>query len=72
MPNPWNAGSAKRFASLGFEAMATTSQGLANPNPYGRVDGTLAVSREEVTPTAASLLMQPTCRSMPISKLLRQ
>ena len=46
MPNPWDAGSAKLFASLGFEAMATTSQGLANA--LGRIDGTLAVSRDEV------------------------
>jgi len=46
MPNPWDAGTAKLFASLGFEAMATTSFGLANA--LGRVDGTLAVSREEL------------------------
>ena len=46
MPNPWDAGSAKLFASLGFEAMATTSQGLANA--LGRVDGALRVSRDEV------------------------
>jgi 2-methylisocitrate lyase-like PEP mutase family enzyme len=46
MPNPWNAGTAKLFASLGFEALATTSFGLANA--LGRVDGTLAVSREEL------------------------
>ncbi len=46
MPNPWDAGSAKLFASLGFEAMATTSLGLAMA--LGRVDGTLAVSRDEV------------------------
>lgn len=46
MPNPWDAGTAKLFASLGFEALATTSLGLANT--LGRVDGTLAVSREEL------------------------
>lgn len=46
MPNPWDAGTAKLFASLGFEALATTSLGLANS--LGRVDGTLAVSREEL------------------------
>jgi 2-methylisocitrate lyase-like PEP mutase family enzyme len=46
MPNPWDAGTAKLFASLGFEALATTSLGLANA--LGRVDGTLAVSRDEV------------------------
>lgn len=46
MPNPWDAGTAKLFASLGFEALATTSLGFANS--LGRVDGTLAVSREEL------------------------
>ncbi len=30
MPNPWDGGTAKLFASLGFEALATTSLGLAN------------------------------------------
>jgi 2-methylisocitrate lyase-like PEP mutase family enzyme len=29
MPNPWDIGSARLLASLGFEALATTSQGLA-------------------------------------------
>src|SRR5262245_41791403 len=46
MPNPWDAGTAKLFASLSFEALATTSFGLANS--LGRVDGTLAVSRAEL------------------------
>ena len=46
MPNPWDAGTAKLFASLGFEALATTSLGLANA--LGRVDGALAISREEL------------------------
>jgi 2-methylisocitrate lyase-like PEP mutase family enzyme len=46
MPNPWDAGTTKLFASLGFEALATTSFGFANA--LGRVDGTLAVSREEL------------------------
>jgi 2-methylisocitrate lyase-like PEP mutase family enzyme len=46
MPNPWDAGTAKLFASLGFEALATTSLGLASS--FGRVDGTLSVTREEL------------------------
>ncbi len=29
LPNPWDAGSAKMLASLGFDALATTSAGLA-------------------------------------------
>lgn len=46
MPNPWDAGTAKLFASLGFEAVATTSLGFASS--LGRVDGTLSVTREEL------------------------
>jgi 2-methylisocitrate lyase-like PEP mutase family enzyme len=46
IPNPWDAGTAKLLASLGFEALATTSLGLANT--LGRVDGTGAVSPTEV------------------------
>jgi 2-methylisocitrate lyase-like PEP mutase family enzyme len=46
MPNPWDAGMAKLFTSLGFQALATTSLGFANS--LGRVDGTLSVSREEL------------------------
>lgn len=29
MPNPWDAGSARLLASLGFQALATTSAGYA-------------------------------------------
>src|ERR671924_130140 len=46
IPNPWDAGTAKLLTALGFEALATTSLGLANS--LGRVDGTLTVSRAEV------------------------
>jgi 2-methylisocitrate lyase-like PEP mutase family enzyme len=46
MPNPWDAGTARLFTSLGFEALATTSLGFANS--LGRVDGTLSVTREEL------------------------
>ncbi|PYM26700.1 MAG: 2-methylisocitrate lyase [Candidatus Rokuibacteriota bacterium] len=46
IPNPWDAGTAKLLASLGFEALATTSLGLSNT--LGRVDGTNTVSRAEV------------------------
>jgi len=37
MPNPWDAGSAKVLAALGFEALATTSSGFAFT--LGRRDG---------------------------------
>ncbi len=41
IPNPWDAGSAKAFASLGFEALATTSGGFAFT--LGRADGEVAL-----------------------------
>jgi 2-methylisocitrate lyase-like PEP mutase family enzyme len=44
IPNPWDAGSARLLAGLGFEALATTSAGFANS--LGRLDG--QVSRDEV------------------------
>lgn len=43
IPNPWDAGSAKLLASLGFDALATTSSGFAAT--LGRVDN--SVTREE-------------------------
>ncbi len=43
MPNPWDPGSAKILASMGFPALATTSAGFANA--LGRTDG--AVTRDE-------------------------
>src|SRR3954454_16881064 len=43
MPNPWDAGSAKLFAALEFEALATTSSGFAAT--LGRLDG--GVTRDE-------------------------
>ena len=53
IPNAWDAGSAKLLASLGFEALATTSLGFANA--LGRVDGTGAVSREELLANCAQI-----------------
>jgi 2-methylisocitrate lyase-like PEP mutase family enzyme len=44
MPNPWDVGSAKLLASLGFEALATTSAGCAWS--IGKVDTT--VTRDEL------------------------
>ncbi|HVB44306.1 MAG TPA: isocitrate lyase/phosphoenolpyruvate mutase family protein [Streptosporangiaceae bacterium] len=43
MPNAWDEGSAKLLASLGFEALATTSSGYAAT--LGRLDG--SVTRDE-------------------------
>ena len=45
IPNPWDAGSAKLLASLGFKALATTSAGLAFA--LGRPDAEGAISLEE-------------------------
>jgi 2-methylisocitrate lyase-like PEP mutase family enzyme len=45
LPNPWDAGSAKLLAALGFEALATTSAGLAWM--LGKPDGAALVTREE-------------------------
>jgi 2-methylisocitrate lyase-like PEP mutase family enzyme len=49
LPNPWDAGSAKVLASLGFQALATTSSGFAAT--LGRHDG--AVGREGALVNAA-------------------
>lgn len=42
IPNPWDVGSARLLAGLGFEALATTSSGLAFA--LGRVDGEVTVA----------------------------
>lgn len=52
MPNPWDAGSAKVLASLGFRALATTSSGSAAT--LGRLDGSLR--RDEALAHAASIV----------------
>ncbi|HEX8737689.1 MAG TPA: isocitrate lyase/phosphoenolpyruvate mutase family protein, partial [Pyrinomonadaceae bacterium] len=41
IPNPWDSGSARLLAGLGFEALATTSSGCANS--LGRLDGEITV-----------------------------
>jgi len=46
IPNPWDAGTARLLAALGFEALATTSFGLRNS--LGRPDGAEALNRTEV------------------------
>jgi 2-methylisocitrate lyase-like PEP mutase family enzyme len=52
MPNPWDLGSARLLASLGFQALATTSAGFAAT--LGRLDG--SVTREEALAHAASIV----------------
>jgi 2-methylisocitrate lyase-like PEP mutase family enzyme len=51
MPNPWDAGSARLLASLGYESLATTSSGFAAT--LGRLDG--SVTREEALEHAATI-----------------
>jgi len=46
LPNPWDAGTAKLLQSLGFEALATTSLGMAIA--LGRPDGDGSISRAEL------------------------
>jgi len=52
VPNPWDAGTAKILASLGFQALATTSSGHAAT--LGRLDG--SVTREEALAHAGSIV----------------
>ena len=54
LPNPWDAGSAKMLAHLGFEALASTSAGLAFS--LGRPDAEGAVSREEALANARAII----------------
>src|SRR5215467_5955506 len=60
MPNPWDRGSARLFASLGFAALATTSSGFAAT--LGRLDG--SVSRDEAIGHAAAIV---TATDLPVS-----
>src|ERR1700689_3229724 len=52
LPNPWDQGSAKLLASLGFQALATTSSGFAVT--LGRSDG--SVTRDEALAHAAAIV----------------
>jgi len=60
MPNPWDVGSARLLAALGFEALATTSSGHALT--LGRRDG--GVTREEALAHAAQIAAATT---LPVS-----
>ncbi|HEY1988705.1 MAG TPA: isocitrate lyase/phosphoenolpyruvate mutase family protein [Acidimicrobiales bacterium] len=52
MPNPWDPGSAKLLASMGFRALATTSSGYAAT--LGQLDG--AIDREASLAHAAAVV----------------
>ena len=60
MPNPWDAGSARVLAALGFTALATTSSGFAFT--LGRLDG--GVTLDEMSQHAAAL---DTATDLPVS-----
>ena len=52
--NPWDAGSARILTSLKYEALSTTSAGLAFT--LGRKDGTASVTRAEALANASSIV----------------
>jgi 2-methylisocitrate lyase-like PEP mutase family enzyme len=62
IPNPWDAGSARILATLGFEALATTSAGFAFS--VGRPDAEGALGREETLVNAAAIV---DATSLPVS-----
>ncbi|WP_135501057.1 isocitrate lyase/PEP mutase family protein [Roseovarius aestuariivivens] len=54
MPNPWDAGSARLLASLGFEALATTSAGYSFS--AGKRDSFASLSRRDILQNAAEIV----------------
>ncbi|HEX5865149.1 MAG TPA: isocitrate lyase/phosphoenolpyruvate mutase family protein [Casimicrobiaceae bacterium] len=62
IPNPWDAGSAKMLATLGFEALATTSAGFAFS--LGRPDAEGAIGRAETLANAHAIV---DATSLPVS-----
>ncbi len=52
IPNPWDRGSAKLLASLGYSALATTSSGFAAT--FGQLDG--STTRDEALASAAEIV----------------
>jgi 2-methylisocitrate lyase-like PEP mutase family enzyme len=62
IPNPWDAGSAKMLATLGFEALATTSAGFAFS--VGRPDAEGAIGRAETLANARAIVE---ATSLPVS-----
>jgi len=53
IPNPWDGGTARLLTHLGFEALTTTSSGLAFT--LGKRDGTGEVTREETLANAKAI-----------------
>jgi len=53
-PNPWDAGSARILEAFGFEALATTSAGLAFS--LGKPDGHASITREQTLQNAKDIV----------------
>lgn len=62
IPNPWDAGSARLLAALGFEALATTSAGFAFSS--GRRDSAAALGRDDVLANARDIVV---ATALPVS-----
>ncbi len=62
IPNPWDAGSARMLAILGFEALATTSAGFAFS--VGKPDAEGAIDRDETLDNAWTIVE---ATSLPVS-----
>jgi len=62
IPNPWDAGSARLLAALGFEALATTSAGFAFSR--GRRDSAAALGRDDVLANARDIVV---ATALPVS-----
>ena len=54
IPNPWDAGTARILTKLGFEALTTTSAGLAFV--LGRRDGDGSVTRDDALANAKAII----------------
>jgi 2-methylisocitrate lyase-like PEP mutase family enzyme len=54
IPNPWDVGTARILTAMGFEALATTSAGLAFA--LGKQDSSAALTREEVLTNAKAIV----------------
>ena len=55
IPNPWDAGTARLLAALGFEALATTSLGLANTHGRGTVSADEIIENARMIVAATDL-----------------
>jgi 2-methylisocitrate lyase-like PEP mutase family enzyme len=53
IPNPWNAGTARMLAALGFEALATTSAGFAFQ--LGKRDADPSITRADILANAREI-----------------